>query len=119
MDFKIITNKDNLIVKLTFEFSLSLISFCEKLNKQRKYDLSRQLLRSGTSIGANTMEAQNAESRADFIHKFKIAGKEANETAYWLLLCEHAQSYPFEPSLIVQLESIQKIINKIISTAKK
>lgn len=118
MDFKLITNKENLIVKLTFEFSISLISFCEELNKQRKYDLSRQLLRAGTSIGANTMEAQNAESRADFIHKFKIAVKEANETAYWLMLCQQAPSYPFDPFLLSQLESILKVINKIIKTAK-
>jgi four helix bundle protein len=118
MNFKLITDKENLIVKLTFEFSISLIAFCEILNEKRKYDLARQLLRSGTSIGANTMEAQNAESRADFIHKFKIAGKEANETAYWLMLCQHAPSYPFEPSLLEQLESILKIINKIIKTAK-
>lgn len=110
---------ENLIVRLTFEFSLSIIPFCDLLNKQRRYDLSRQLFRSATSVGANIMEAQNAESKADFIHKFKIAGKEANESAYWLLLCKNAPQYPFEPDLIDSLNRIIKIINKIISTSKK
>ena len=59
----------------------------ESLEEQRKYVIARQLLRSGTSIGANVHEAQNAESKSDFIHKFKIAAKEVEETKYWLLLC--------------------------------
>jgi four helix bundle protein len=56
--------------------------------------LSRQLLKSGTSIGANAMEAQNAESKADFIHKMKIAAKEAEESQYWLWLCDYSPNYP-------------------------
>ncbi len=52
------------------------------------------LLKSGTSIGANAMEAQNAESKVDFIHKMKIAAKEAEESQYWLWLCEYSESYP-------------------------
>lgn len=72
------TNKDNLIVKLTFEFSLLIIDFTESLESKRKFNMSNQLFRSGTSIGANVREAQNAESKADFIHKMKIAAKEAD-----------------------------------------
>ena len=87
-------DKNNLIVELTFDFALTIISFCEDLEKERKYNLANQLFRSGTSIGANTWESQNAESKADFIHKLKIADKEANETEYWLLLCQHSDSYP-------------------------
>ena len=86
-------DKDNVIVDLTFKFSLEVIGYCEKLENDRKYVLSRQLLKSGTSIGANAREAQNAESKADFIHKFKIAVKEADETEYWLLLCKGSKSY--------------------------
>ena len=74
----------NPILKLTFDFSLLIIDYCELLESQRKYVLARQLLKSGTSIGANAMEAQNAESKADFIHKMKIAAKEAEESQYWV-----------------------------------
>lgn len=111
--------KDNLIVKLTFEFSLEIIEFTESLNKINKFNLSNQLFRSGTSIGANVKEAQNAESKADFIHKLKIALKEADETEYWLLLCKHSKSYPDSESLLEKLTSITKILNKIIGTSKK
>ena len=65
------------------------------------------------------MEAQNAESKADFIHKIKIAAKEADETQYWLLLCSLSNIYPECDSLLFKLESIQKVLNKILGTAKK
>lgn len=64
--------EDNPIVKLTFEFSLAVIAYCKLLDAQKEFQLSKQLFRSGTSIGANVCEAQNAESKADFIHKFKL-----------------------------------------------
>jgi four helix bundle protein len=79
--------KENVIINLSFEFSLKIIDFCDKLDELRKFNLSNQLFKSGTSIGANVREAQNAESKADFIHKFKISAKEVEETEYWLLLC--------------------------------
>lgn len=110
--------KDNLIVKLTFEFSLSVISFTEELENKRRYNLAKQLFRSGTSIGANVKEAQNAESKADFIHKMKIALKETDETEYWLLLCKHSENYPTPTELLEKLNSISKILNKIIGTSK-
>lgn len=81
-------DKDNLIVSLTYDFALQIIVFSEELNSAKKYLLGRQLFKSGTSIGANVREAQNAESKADFIHKMKIAAKEAEETEYWLSLCK-------------------------------
>ncbi len=89
------------------------------MTKKKKYVIARQLQKSGTSIGANVKEAQNCESRADFIHKIKIAAKEAEETEYWLRLCEYAENYPFDDSLINKLTEIQKIINKIIYTSKQ
>ena len=110
--------KDNLIVNLTFEFSLNIIVFSETLNKLKKYNLSNQLFRSGTSIGANVKEAQNAESKADFIHKMKIAIKEADETEYWLMLCKHSKEYPDTSDELIKLSSIIKILNKIIGTSK-
>jgi four helix bundle protein len=84
----------NQIVRLTFEFALGIIEYCEVLEGQRKFVLPNQLLKSGTSIGANVWEAQNAESKNDFIHKFKIAAKESDETAFWLSLCKHSKNYP-------------------------
>lgn len=111
--------KRNEIVEISFEFALRIIEFSEQLEEQRKYVIARQILKSGTSIGANIREAQSAESKADFIHKLKIAHKEAEETEYWLLLCEKAKTYPSPSQEIkAQLLSIQKLLNKIISTSK-
>lgn len=109
---------DNLILKLTFEFSLKIIELAELLEESKKYVVAKQVLKSGTSIGANIHEAQNAESKLDFIHKFKIAAKEADETQYWLMLCEHSRSYPDTKSLMDSLTIIQKMVNKIISSSK-
>ncbi len=109
---------DNIIVKLSFEFALKIISYCEILESDRKYVISNQLLKSGTSIGANIREAQNAESKADFIHKFKIAAKEIEETFYWIDLCEFSENYPSTEELKLKLETISKIVNKIIITSK-
>ena len=66
-------DKDNLIVKLTFELALEIISYSEEIRKLNRFEMASQIFRSGTSIGANIREAQNAESKADFIHKFKIS----------------------------------------------
>ena len=109
----------NLIVRLTFEFSLDVIDYCEILEEKRRFVIANQLLKSGTSIGANVWEAQNAESKNDFIHKFKIAVKEMDETEYWLLLCNHSKKYPKDETLLEKLESISKVINKIIASSKK
>lgn len=111
--------ESNPILKLTFEFSLLIIDYCELLEEKKKYTISRQLLKSGTSIGANCTEAQNAESKIDFIHKIKIAAKEADETQYWLLLCNYSDRYPECDSLLLKRESVQKIINKILGTTKR
>ena len=110
---------NNPILKLSFEFALLIVDYCEKLEIQKKYVISRQLLKSGTSIGANTMEAQNAESKADFIHKMKIAAKEAEESQYWLLICSYSNNYPDCQILLEKLESIGKMLSSIISSSKK
>ena len=111
--------KENVIVNLTFEFALKIIDFCNELDSRKKFALSNQLFKSGTSIGANTREAQNAESKADFIHKFKISAKEVEETEYWLLLCKHSNNLPDSAQLLSDLESIKRIITKIIGTSKR
>ena len=109
----------NPILNLSFTFALMVIDFCEKLEAEKKYVIARQLLKSGTSIGANTMEAQNAESKVDFIHKMKIAAKEAGETQYWLLLCEHSKNYPSTNELLIKIDEINKLLGRIISSSKK
>ncbi len=109
----------NEILDLSFEFALEIIEFSELLESNRKYVIARQILKSGTSIGANIREAQSCESRADFIHKLKIAHKEAIETDYWLLLCEKVENYPPPPiAMKTMMLSIEKLLNKIISSAK-
>lgn len=103
-------SKKNTILKLSFDFSLDIIAFAELLEEKKKYVLAKQILESGTSIWANIKEAQNSESKADFIYKLKIAAKEAGETEYWLLLCKQSKNYPFNDILLVKLLSIQKLL---------
>ena len=110
----------NLILDLSLKFALEIIDYVELLENNRKFVISNQLLKSGTSIGANIREAQSAESKADFIHKFKIADKELNETEYWLLLCQMAKKYPSPSAEMVEnLKSIKNVVSKIIISSKK
>ena len=111
-------DKSNLIVDLTIKFALEIIEYCELLESKRKFVLANQLLKSGTSIGANIHEAQNAESKADFIHKIKIAAKEADETHYWLTLCSLSPSYPNPIGLDIKVTSIINVLSKIIISSK-
>jgi four helix bundle protein len=110
--------KDNIILKLTFEFAIDIVRYSEKLDENQKYVIAKQILRSGTSIGANVKEAQNSESNRDFIHKFKIALKEADELEYWLFICNEVETYENADYLIEKLTTIRKILNKIISSSK-
>ncbi|HQG76628.1 MAG TPA: four helix bundle protein [Bacteroidales bacterium] len=111
--------KRNEILDLSFEFALDVIRYCDLLEAKKKYVISGQLLRSGTSIGANIREAQNAESVADFIHKLKIAAKEVDETFYWLQLCEKSENYPNPENIPDKLQCIKKLLNTIIATMKR
>lgn len=110
--------KENLIVKLSFQFALDIVKFTELLESKRKFAVANQIIRSGTSIGANIREAQNAESKNDFIHKVKIAAKEAEETEYWLEICNQSENYPKGEELLQQILSIKKVLSKIIATSK-
>ena len=104
---------------MSFEFSILVLEYCDQLDMQHKYTISKQLVRSATSIGANSMEVQNAESKADFIHKIKIAAKEADETQYWITLCEFAKGYPDIIIIANKLTKLQKTLNAILGTAKR
>ena len=112
-------DKKNVIVEKSLAFGIEIVAFCELLEEKRKYVVAKQLLRSGTSIGANVFEAQHAESNADFIHKMKIAIKEASETLYWLCLCERSENYPSSSSLKTLVHEMIRIISKIIISSRK
>jgi four helix bundle protein len=111
-------DKENLIVKLSFDFALEILRCAKELQKSRDYSLADQLLRSGISIGANVREAQNAESKADFIHKMKIAAKEADEVEYYLQLILKSEYLEVTDLPVEQIKSIIKVLSKIISSAK-
>ena len=111
--------KRNEVLELSFEFSLKIIQYCEILEEKRKYVIARQLLKAGTSVGANLREAQSPHSRSDFISKLVIAAKEANETEYWLLLCKKSGNYPDPEILESKIGSIKKLLSKIIGSAKR
>jgi four helix bundle protein len=111
--------RDGPIVQKSLSFSVAIIKYCDFLNERKKFIVSNQLLKSGTSIGANVFEAQYAESRIDFIHKMKIAQKEANETLYWLLLCGKMEGLSIQPTIMQILDEILAILSKIITTSKK
>ncbi|HTL81626.1 MAG TPA: four helix bundle protein [Bacteroidia bacterium] len=110
--------KENAILKLSFQFALKIVEYSEVLDDNRKWVLSKQLLKSGTSIGANIREAQGAESRNDFIHKLKISYKEAEETEYWLDLCRDSKNYPDPGQLSEEIVVLKKILSRIISSLK-
>ncbi len=112
--------RQNELLDVTFQLALKIIEYSELLEEHKKYVIAKQILRSGTSVGANCRESQGAESRADFIHKLKIAYKEATETAYWLELCKFSKNYP-NPNLEINtlLTSSLKLLGKILSSTKK
>ena len=112
------SDSNNIILKMSFDFAIAIIAYCGLLDERKKWVLSNQLLKSGTSIGANVREAQNAESKADFIHKFKIAAKECDETIYWLELIKHSKDLPIADGLLDQIIHIDNVINKIIISSK-
>lgn len=110
---------ENIIQIKSFEFAKSIIVSCDKLEKDKKYNIANQLFKSGTSIGANVREAQGAESKIDFIHKHKIAYKETEETEYWLMLCDFSKGYPIPQQLLTDVIELKRILVKIITTSKK
>ena len=117
------TNTPKDIRERTFEFALRIIKLCNELNRKPGVcrDISRQLLKAGTSVGANTEEAQAAQSKPDFISKNSIALKEARETHYWLRLLIAARVMPEKrlAELRDVAEEIKRILGSIVVTAKR
>ena len=112
---------DSIITDKSFQFAVRIVKLCKHLrNRKKEYTLSKQLLRSGTSIGANAAEAQQAQSKPDFISKLSIALKETTETKYWLKLL-HATEYLTEvefQSINADCIEIEKILVSILKSAK-
>lgn len=112
--------KENLIAEKTFAFSLTVIDLVLKLQIEKEYVLSKQLLRSRTSIGANVAEASAAQSKKDFIHKMSIASKEARETKYWLkILASSKLTQITVQEELTEIEHIVNIITKIIKSSQQ
>lgn len=111
--------KQNLIVELTEKFAGKIVAFHVEVKKAGVPSMAEQLFDSGTSVGANVSEAQNAESRKYFIHKMKIAAKEGDETAFWLKLCAQSPLLPDPGELPAEIKVINKVLNKIISSSKE
>ena len=109
----------NPIVQKSLAFAVEIVKFTDILSENRKWKIAEQLLKSGTSIGANIREAQNAESKIDFIHKLKVSAKEIEETKYWLELIEMSYEEFEISSLYKKIEEIAKIVNSIIATSKR
>lgn len=114
--------QDNLILNKTLDFAIRIVNMYKYLvDAKKEYVMSKQLLRSGTSIGANIRESQSAESNTYFIHKFSISLKEINETMYWLELLYKTEFISQEQYESVNNDvcEIRKIISSIIISAKK
>ncbi len=114
-------NKENVLKDKSYKFALRIVKLCRHLSEvKREFILSKQILRSGTSIGANIAEGGQAQSKPDFIHKMSIAHKEAFETEYWLCLLRDG-GYITEKqadSLITDCNELQKILTTSLKTAK-
>jgi four helix bundle protein len=114
--------KDNVLKTKSYKFALRMIKLFQHLSGEKKeYVLSKQILRSGTSIGANIEEAYQGESKSDFIHKLAIANKEAFETHYWLRLLRDSDilGKKLADSLLDDCDELQRILISSIKTAKQ
>ena len=111
--------KENIIKVKSYNFALKIVHLYKELHNENEYVLSKQLVRSATSVGANIEEGLHGQSKADFIHKFKISAKEIEETIYWLELCKFSNNYPNVDELLEQINNISRIANKIIITSKQ
>lgn len=111
--------KENLILEKSFVFALQIIELYKKLIAEQEFVISKQLLRSGTSIGANIEEATAAISKRDFIAKMSISSKEARETRYWLRLLEKSELVNVDVSgEIDEVEQIINILTAIVKTSQ-
>jgi len=111
---------DSIIRNKSFDFALAIISLYQELQRQHEYVISKQLLRCGTSIGANVEEASAGQSRKDFMSKMAIASKEARETKYWLLLLQKSNLAHIDVvKPLSQVEELIRILTSIVKTTSE
>ncbi len=111
--------KENIIRLKAFDFALLIIELYKQMQNQKEYVLSKQLLRSGTSIGANIEEAVAAISKREFIAKMSISAKEARETNYWLRLIKHSRLVNIDVAeILLKSEELTRILTSIIKTSQ-
>ena len=111
---------ENKILELSFEFSLQIIQLYKILVEKKEFVLSKQLLRSGTNIGANVEEGMAGQTRKDFITKMSIASKEARESRYWLRLLDKSKLVDLDYSpYLNSIEQIINILTKIVKTSQE
>lgn len=112
--------KNNPLKDKSYHFALQIIRTTRKMMAEHEYILSRQLLRSGTSVGANIEEASQGESKADFIHKLAIANKEAVETNYWLRLLRDSEilEHATANSLLSDCRELERLLTSSLKTSK-
>ena len=110
--------KPNIIRDKSFQFALKIIELSQSLKEERNYEIANQIIRCGTSIGANVEEAQAAQSKKDFISKLSISSKEARETKYWLRLIKESKiSNNKLDVLINDCDDLINILTKIVKTS--
>jgi len=110
--------KPNIIRDKSFQFALKIIELSQSLKEERNYEIANQIIRSGTSIGANVEEAQAAQSKKDFISKLSISSKEARETKYWLRLIKESKiSNNKLDVLINDCDDLINILTTIVKTS--
>lgn len=110
----------SMVLKKAFNFAVSIVKLNETLNEAKQFVLAKQLVRSGTSIGANINEALAGYSKRDFIFKMSLALKESNETEYWLMLLKESKviNVDFDLFLVEAIE-LQRMLTAILNTTKK
>lgn len=119
---KMMEKKENIVMNKSYVFALRIIKLYKHLlAEQKEYVLSKQILRSGTAIGALVKEAEHAQSKADFINKMNIALKEANETEYWLMLLKDSDYLDERSFQSIHSDSSEliKLLASIVKTSKQ
>lgn len=112
-------NKDNVVLNKSFDFALEIIELYKILKTKKEFVISKQLLRSGTSIGANVEEATAAQTKKDFATKMAIASKEARETRYWLRLLNKSKLVEYDyKNYLNKIDELIRIITAIVKTAQ-
>jgi len=106
----------NVILDKSFSFSLMILTLYKKLKAEKEFDIARQLLRAGTSIGANVEESLAAYSRKDFNYKMGVASREARETRYWLRLINAGNIIDIPDKYFSEIEEIISILTSIVKT---